>query len=544
MSLKNFKEIETNKVEMEIIISKDAFEAAVNNVYRKNVKHIAIPRFRKGKATRGIIEKFYGKQVFYEDAINDILPSEIDAAVKETPYKIAGMPEVTDVDFDNAEGIYTKITFMRVPDVKMGAYKGLKVEKVTVKTEDAEVDAELERTRERYSRTISVTDRAAKMDDIADINYEGFCDGVAFEGGKGENHKLKLGSGSFIPGFEEQVCGKSIGEEFDVNVTFPTEYHAPELAGKEATFKCKLNGIEFEELPTLDDEFAKDASEFSTLAEYKADIKAKIEKRHDAEAEVRLAEDLTKALIDVTDVEVPAVMIEKEQDLLVREYDYNLRSQGLSLEMLVKYTGMKVEDIKARYADQALINVKKQLALDEIVKAENIEATDEDVENKYQEMATQFGMKADDVKARITKEDLALDVKSIKAFELVKENAKITEKTVTAEEFDKMNAPAEVKTEKKPAAKKTTSTTKKTTTTAKKPATKKADDAEAAKEAPAEKKTAAKKTTSTAAKKTTSTAAKKTETAEKKPAAKKTTTTAKKTTSAAKKTTTKKADKE
>lgn len=465
MSLKNFKETETNKVEMDIVISKETFENAVNAVFKRNAKSISIPGFRKGKATRGLVEKFYGSQVFYEDAINDLLPSEINAAVKETPYKIAGMPEVTDVDFEAEDGINAKVTFIRVPDVKLGEYKGLKVDKVVVKTEDSEVDAELERTRERYSRTISVTDRAAKDGDIADINYEGFCDGKAFEGGKAENHKLKLGSGSFIPGFEDQIVGKNVGDEFDVNVTFPKEYHAAELAGKDATFKCKLNGLEFEELPTLDDEFAKDASEFDTLAEYKADIKAKIEKRHDAEAEVRLAEDLTKALTANVEAEVPDVMIEKEQDLLVREYDYNLRSQGLSLDMLVKYTGMKIEDIRARYAEPAKVNVLKQLALEEIIKAEKIEASDEEIENKYEEMAKQFGMKADDVKARISKEDLAEDVKSIKAFEFVKDNAKITEKTVTAEEFAKMNAPEEAKTEdgeEKPKKKTARKTAKKT----------------------------------------------------------------------------------
>ena len=510
MSLKNFKEIETNKVEMEIVIAKDAFENAVNAVFKKNQKHISIPGFRKGKATRGLIEKFYGKTVFYEDAINDILPSAIDEAVKETPYKIAGMPEVTDVDFEAEDGIKCVVTFIRFPDVKVSAYKGLEVEKVTVKTEDAEVEAELERTRARYSRTIAVTDRAAKEGDTADINYEGFCDGVAFEGGKAENHKLKLGSGTFIPGFEKQVEGKNVGEEFDVVVTFPEEYHAKELAGKEATFKCKLNGIEYEELPELDDEFAKDASEFETLDEYKASIKENLDKRHDAEAEARLAESLTKALVANVEADVPAVMVDKEQDLLVREYDYNLRAQGLSLEMLVKYTGMKIEEIKERYKEQAELNVKRQLALDEIIKAEKVEATEEDIEKKYEEMATQFGMKVEDVKARITAEDLASDVQSIKAFELVKNEAKISEKTVTAEEFAKMNAPAEAETEEKPKKK----------TTAKKSTAKKADDAEAA----AEEKPAAKKTT------TRKCATKKADAAEgeEKPAAKKTT--AKKTT--------------
>ena len=527
MSLKNYKEIDTNKVEMNIVIAKDVFETAVNNVFKKNAKHISIPGFRKGKATRGLVEKFYGKTVFYEDAINDLLPSEIDAAAKETPFKIAGMPEVTDVDFEAEEGVVCVVTFVRYPDVKLGEYKGLAVEKVTVKTEDAEVDAELERVRARYSRTIAVTDRAAKLDDTVDINYEGFVDGVAFDGGKAEGHKLKLGSGAFIPGFEDQIVGKEIGSEFDVIVTFPEDYGAEELAGKEATFKCKLNGIEFEELPTLDDEFAKDASEFDTLDEYKASVKANIEKRHAAEADVRLAEALTKALVEKVEADVPEVLIDKEQDMLVREYDYNLRAQGLSLEMLTKYTGMKVSDIKERYKDQAIVNVKKQLAIDEIVALEKVEASEEDIENKYKEMAEQFGMKVEDVKARITAEDLALDVKSIKAFELVKDAAKVTEKTVTAEELNKMNeeALAAASEEKKPAKK----------TTAKKSTAKKADDGEAK----AEKKPAAKKTTvkkaegetaekKTAAKKTTAKKAEG-EAAEKKTASKKTTT-AKKTT--------------
>ena len=450
MSLKNFKETETNKVEMNIVISRETFENAINKVFAKAKKTISIPGFRKGKATRGLVEKFYGKQVFYEDAINDLLPSEIDSAAKETAFRIVDMPEVTDIDFEAEEGITAKVTFVRYPDVKVKAYKELAVEKVIVKTEDSEVDAELERTRARYARTIEVTDRPAAKDDTVTIDYEGFCEGKAFDGGKAEGHKLKLGSGTFIPGFEDQVIGKSIGEEFDVNVKFPEEYHAKDLAGKDATFKCKLNAIEYEELPALDDDFAKDASEFETLDEYKADVKAKIESRHNAEAEVRLAEQLTKALAAEVEAEIPEALVNKEKENLVREYDYQLRSQGLSLDMILKYTGMKLEDIRERYADVALVNVKKQLALEEIVKAENIEASDEEIEKKYEEMASQFGMKVEDVKSRISKEDLGYDVKSIKAFELVKETAKISEKLVTAEEFEKMNAPAE-QAEEKPA---------------------------------------------------------------------------------------------
>ena len=532
MSLKNFKETKKNKVEMELVISKEAFENAINKVFKKAQKNISIPGFRKGKATRGLVEKFYGKQVFYEDAINDMLPAEIDAAAKETGFRVAAMPEVTDVDFEAKDGILVKVAFVRFPDVNVKAYKGLKVEKVIVKTEDKEVDAELERALKRHSRTIEVTDRAAKADDTADINYEGFCDGVAFDGGKAEGHKLKLGSGTFIPGFEDQIIGKNVGDEFDVNVTFPTEYHANELAGKEAVFKCKLNALSYEELPALDDEFAKDASEFDTLAEYKADIKAKIEKRHDAEAEARLADALVKELCANVEVEIPDALIEKEKENCLREYDYQLRSQGLSLDMIIKYTGMSLEDIKEKYADMAKINVTKQLALDEIVKLEKIDATEEEIEKKYEEMSVQFGMKVEQIKKRITAEDLAYDVKSIKAFELVKENAKVTDKAVTAEEFDKMNAPAEVSKEKpkKTVAKKTTAAKAETaekapakkastkTTTAKKPAAAKTADGE---KAPAKKAS----TKTTAAKKPATKAA----SAEKAPAKK--TTTAKKTTS-------------
>ncbi len=449
MSLKDFKEVAANKVEMNLCVSKEAFENAVNKVFKKTQKNISIPGFRKGKATRGLIEKFYGKEVFYEDALNELLPSEIDEAVKATPYKMAGAPEVSDVDFEADDGIDVKVAFIRFPDVKVEKYKELEVEKVVVKADKKELDDELERTRARYARTVKVTDRAAAKDDTVDIDYEGFCDGKAFEGGKAEGHKLKLGSNTFIPGFEDQIIGKNTGDEFDVNVTFPKEYHASELAGKEAVFKCKLNGIEFEELPALDDEFAKDASEFDTLDEYKKDIKAKIQNRHDAEAEVRLAEALTKALTDNVKADIPDVMIEKEKDNLLREYDYQLRSQGLSLDMIIKYTGMKLKDIRARYADMAVVNVKKQLALDEIVKLEKIEASDKEVEDKYEEMSKEFGMKVEDIKARITSEDLAYDVKSIKAFELVKSSAKITEKKVTREEFEKMNAPEEPKEEKK-----------------------------------------------------------------------------------------------
>ena len=521
MKLKNVKETAKNKVELTVVIDRAAFEAAVTAVFKKNVKKIAVPGFRKGKAPRGIIEKFYGKGVFFEDALNELLPETMEAAIKETGFTPVETPSVTDVDFEAKEGIVLKAQFIRRPDVKLGEYKGYDVTKYTVKVTAADVENELEATRKRYARTVYVDDRAVENGDIANIDYEGFADGVAFDGGKAEGHKLTIGSGQFIPGFEEQIIGHKIGEEFDINVKFPEDYHAEELKGKEVVFKIKLNAIEKEELPELDDEFAKDASEFDTLAEYKKDIKAKIEKRNDDDADMRVGETLAEKLCSAIEADIPEVMYEKETELLVREYDINLRQQGLSLEMLMQYTGMKMEDIKARYAVMAVSNVKKQLALAEIVKAENITADDAAVEARFEELAKEFGMKVEDVKARIDVEDIKSEVATLKAFEVVKNSAKVTEKKVTREELEAILTAEAEKAEapkKKAPAKKTT---------AKKTAEKAEDAAE--EKAPA-KKTAAKKTTETktaaktTAKKTTKAAEKDAEEAPKKPAAKKTTT--------------------
>lgn len=452
MSLKNAKEIEKNKVELEIKIDRDVFEKAVEKAYKKQVKNIQLPGFRKGKAPRAIIEKYYGKGIFFEDAINDVLPSEIEAGAKESGYTVIDTPEITDVDFENEEGVIAKVTFIRKPDVKLGDYKGIKLTKKTVKVEDSEVDADLEIARKRLARSIAVEDRAAETGDIANIDYEGFVDGVAFAGGKDEGHKLTLGSGQFIPGFEEQIVGKKPGEEFDVNVTFPEEYHAEDLKGKAAVFKVKLNSLEKEELPALDDEFAKDASEFDTLDEYKADIKAKIEKKHDADAERRLGEELAEALCALVEADIPEVMYDKEKENLVREYDANLRQQGMNLDMFMKYTGMTKESLKEHYSKAAEVNVKRSLALEEIIKLEGIEATDEDIEAKYNEIASAYGMKADDVKKALTPDYLKDEITYEKAFAKVREYADITEETVTKEELDAEAAKAaeEAKSEEKP----------------------------------------------------------------------------------------------
>lgn len=434
--LKNTQETALNTVEVTIVIEREKFEKALLDAYKKEVKKIQIPGFRKGKAPKSIIEKMYGKGVFYEPALNAIAPAEADAAIAECGFKPVSAPQISDVDFESEEGIVVKVTFTRRPDVKLGSYKGIEVVRTTVTVEDEQVDAELEKIRKRYARTTEITDRPAENGDITTIDYEGFVDGVPFDGGKAQDHKLTLGSGEFIPGFEEQIIGKSVSEEaFEVNVKFPDDYHAEELKGKDAQFKVVLRKIEKEELPTIDDEFAKDASEFATLDEYKADIKAKMEKKNADDADRKLSVDISEELAKLVDAEIPQVMFDKEVELLVREYDLNLRQQGLSLDMLVQYTGMTLDTIKAQYKSIAEVNVKKNLALEEIIKAEDIKATDEDVEKRYEEIAKAYNMKVEEVKNSLPAENLEEEVQSIKAFDLVKAASKITDRTVTEQEL-------------------------------------------------------------------------------------------------------------
>lgn len=457
--LKNTQETAKNTVEVTIFIEKEKFDKAVNDAYKKEVKRIQLPGFRKGKAPKALIEKYYGKQVFFETALNAIAPAEADAAIAECGFKPVATPEITDVNFEAEGGIEVKVTFTRRPDVKLGSYKGLEATKTVVAVEDADVNAELANVQKRYARTIEVTDRAVENGDITTIDYEGFVDGVPFDGGKAQGHKLTIGSGAFIPGFEDQIIGKKIDDVFEVNVKFPEEYHAEELKGKDATFKVILHKIEKEELPELDDEFAKDASEFDTLTEYKADIKSKMEKRNADEADRKLSSDLSEALAGIVEAEIPDVMFDKEVELLVREYDLNMRQQGLSLDMLLKYTGMTLESIKEQYKPVAEINVKKNLALEEIIKAESIKAEEADVEKRYEEIATAYNMKVEEVKKSLPAENLEEEVCSIKAFDIVKNSAKVTERTVTAKELQeeeaaKMAAQVAAETEEKPAPKK------------------------------------------------------------------------------------------
>ena len=427
MSLTKSELIEKNKYKLQFSVDKATFDAAVDKVYRKQVKSITVPGFRKGKAPKSIIEKMYGAGVFYEDAINDLIPTVYPAALEESKLDVVGQPELDIVSIDENGLVLSAKVYVK-PEVEIKDYAGIEVEKEVVAVTDEDVNKEIETVRERNSREIEVTDRAAEMGDTAVIDFEGFCDGVAFEGGKGTDYALKLGSGSFIPGFEEQVAGKNIDEEFDVNVTFPTEYHAADLAGKEAVFKVKIHAITKVELPELDDDFAKDVSEFDTFDEYKADLKAKIEKRHESAADNAVEEKLVEALIEKLEADIPEPMFVEETENFVRDYDNRLRAQGLDLNTYFKYTGLTLDALREQMRPQAERQVKARLALEKIAALENITATEDDINEEYQNIANAYGVELEQVKASIDSEAIAADMKVKKAMDLVKEKAVIKTK--------------------------------------------------------------------------------------------------------------------
>ena len=408
---------------MEFSVSKEVYDKAENEAYKKNVKSINVPGFRKGKAPKAVIEKYYGKGVFFEDAINACIPEAFEAAVKEAELDVVGAPKFDIVSTDG--DIVLKAEGFVKPEVTIDGYKGLEVTKTVEEVTDEAVNAEVENARKRNARTVEVTDRAAAMDDIANIDYEGSVDGVPFDGGKGEGHDLKLGSGSFIPGFEEQIVGKNIGEEFDVNVTFPEEYHAKELAGKAAVFKTKLNAIKFEELPLLDDEFAKDVSEFDTLDEYKADIKSKMVERNEKKADADVDNALAEALMEKLVAEIPEPMFEAETENYVRDYDSRLRQSGLDLSTYFKYTGLTLEALREQLRPQAERQVKVRLALEKIAELEALTVSDEDADGEYDRISKAYNVPVEQVKNMIAVEDIKADLLVAAAMKFVKDNAKI-----------------------------------------------------------------------------------------------------------------------
>ena len=451
MSLKNVKNEEKNRVALEIVIPKADFDAAVSKVFAKKSKSIVINGFRKGKAPRSVIEKIYGKGVFYEDALNDLLPDALREAVEESKAQIVSSPELEVGDI-NDDGVQITAKYYVKPEVTVKEYKGLKAEKTVRTATDEEVDQEIARVRDRSARTVEVTDRAAKDGDITNIDYEGSVDGKVFDGGSAKGHKLTLGSHSFIPGFEDQIVGHSVGDEFDVSVTFPEDYHAEELKGKPAVFKVKLNGIEYRELPELDDEFAKDVSEFDTFDEYKADVRAKINDRYSASADREVEDQLIDALLANTEADVPQCMFDEEADALMRNYEQNMAQQGISMEMYFKYTGMTAEKMKEQVMPQAEKQVRTRLALEKAAELEKIEVTPEEIDKEIASIADSYGMKPEEVKGMVADGMVENDVRNKKMIEVIKAAAAVTEKPYEA---PKAEADPAKKPAKKPAAKKT-----------------------------------------------------------------------------------------
>ena len=491
MSLKEAKSIEKNLYELTIDIDSESFKAAVDRVYKRRAKNISVPGFRRGKAPRAIIEKMYGKGIFYEDAINDLIPDAYSDALKESGISAVSQPEF-DIDSVDDNGVVLKAKVYVKPEVEIENYKGIEVEKTVKKTTDEEITAEIDRVRERNSRMIDIEDRAAENGDTANINFEGFVDDKAFEGGKGENHDLVLGSGQFIPGFEEQIVGHKPGDEFDVNVEFPAEYHAEDLAGKKALFKVKLNSLKLKELPAADDDFAKDVSDFDTFADYKADVKKKLDESKEKAADNAVEEQLIDALIERLKADIPEAMFVNETENFVRDYDTRLRMQGLDLKTYFKYTGLDLDTLRQQMRPQAEKQVKTRLALEKIAELENIAVSDDELEAEYKRLAEAYNMEADKIKESIEASALTDDIKVKKAVDLVKAEAKISAKKPAAKKTAAKKADADDAGEKKAPAKKPAA--KKTT------ASKKAEDGESAeKKAPA-KKPAAKKTTSSSTK--------------------------------------------
>ncbi len=426
MKLIKADKLEHSQYELHISVEKEVFEAALTKAYQKDGKKMTVPGFRKGKAPRSVIEKLYGKGVFYETAINDLIPDTYDAAVKEAGISPVAQPEMDVVSLDDNGLVLSAKVYVK-PEVSIADYAGINVERTVTKVEDADVDAEIATVRERNARETEVLGRAAEMGDTAVIDYEGFCEGKAFEGGKGENYALKLGSNTFIPGFEEQVAGKKIDEEFDVNVTFPAEYHAKDLAGKEAVFKCKLHALTRSELPELDDDFAKDVSEFNTLAEYRADLKAKLQKRNEDSAAGAVDEKLVDALIEKLQADIPAPMFDAETENFLRDYDNRLRMSGLDLNTYLKYTGMTLDSLREQFRPQAERQVKARLALEKIAELENVAATEEDIDGEYQRIAGAYNMPVEKVKEAVPADSVAEDMRVKKAMDFVRDNAVVTD---------------------------------------------------------------------------------------------------------------------
>lgn len=442
MSLVKCEKLENSMVQLEFSASAEDFKAAVDKVAKREAKKYTVKGFRKGKAPRHVIEKLYGAEIFHYDAINELFPAAYAAAVEEAGIEPVSRPEADVVSASLEEGVVLTAKVAVKPEITVGEYKGLKATKTVNAVEESRVDEEISRMQQRNARVIT-REGKAESGDTAKFDFEGFVDGVAFEGGKAENYTLELGSGQFIPGFEDQMIGHEAGEEFDVNVTFPEEYHAAELAGKPAVFKIKLHEVTTKELPVLDDEFAKDVSEYDTLDELKASIRKGMEEQAEKEAELAVENALVDQIIDNMQGEIPQVMFDNRLDEMVNEYRYRLEQQGLKLEMYLQYLGQTVEQFREGFKEQAEKQVKIRLALEAIAAQENIVASDEEFEAEINRIAEMYKMEADKVKALVNETEVKKDLAVNKVIDFVKENAKITKKAARKAATRKKAAKAE-----------------------------------------------------------------------------------------------------
>ena len=454
------EKLEKSMAKLKITVSAEQLEKAIQNAYNKNKGKIQIPGFRKGKAPRKMIEQMYGKEVFYEDAANELIEAEYPGAVNECGEDVVSSPKIDVEQLEAGKDFIFTAEVALKPPVKLGKYKGVEVPKMDVDVTDEEVDAEIDKQRNTNARTIEVTDRAVAMNDIVTLDFEGFVDGKAFQGGKGTDYPLTIGSGAFIPGFEEQLVGFEIGKEGDVNVTFPEDYQAEDLAGKAATFKCTVKAIKAKELPELNDEFASDVSEFDTLKEYKEDVKKKLVEKKTNEEKAKREDTVVKAVIDDSEMELPEAMIDTQARQIVNDFAQRLQMQGMNMDQYLQYTGNTVDKMLEQVRPQAVERIQARLVLEAVAKEENITVSDEDFEAELKKMAEQYKMELDKLKElmpeselKTMREDMAVQKAADFLVENVKEGAKKAAKKATkkADEAD-----AEEKPAKKTAAKKTT----------------------------------------------------------------------------------------
>ena len=427
MNCKVEKTKNANEIKLEITVEAAKFDEAIKKVYFKSAKYFNIPGFRKGKAPMQIVEKYYGKEIFYEDAFNEVAGEALDEAVKENKLEVVSRPDIEVEQIEKGKDLKFSAIMQTKPEAEVSKYKGIEIKKVEYNVTDEDINHELGHMQEHNSRLISIEDRPVESGDIATIDFEGFVDGKAFEGGKAENHDLEIGSNTFIPGFEDQIIGMKIDEEKDVVVKFPEEYFSKDLAGKDAVFKVKVHEIKKKELPKLDDEFAKDVSEFDTLKELKADIKAKQEKQNEERAKYETQEAAVKALCENVKVQIPSGMVEMEIDNMLRDIEQRLSYQGLKLEQYLQMMGKTMEDMRKEYEPQAINGIKSRLALEAVIKAEKIEATDKEIDEKMKEMAKNYGKENDEefLKNENVRNYIKEGLESEKAIDFLVKNAKI-----------------------------------------------------------------------------------------------------------------------